>query len=400
MTTVLPLAPPSAPPIGDSLALSAMDTDQPPFEVSQHDDHTPLLRPIVCEKSSGIDVIIVPSARAADSLAEVMEVAKKLNAPVLVLCSKASKASDVVLLAKEHKVTVYAADVAGHGILPRLMTDNFLARCSSRGATKTRPDHPTDISIKRNIGLAVARMMGWDSVLFLDDDIKVEDVDAINRAAPHLSEQAAVGLKNVGFPDNSVLCHARRDVGLHQATFVGGGAMVATTTRDAAFFPQIYNEDWFFLLDSTGIAPVAQMGQVSQKEYDPYAHPRRARIEEFGDCLAEGIYALLDGEREIGEALRYGYWRAFLTDRKRKIEDVIRRIPSLSKSEAEKARMIKSMNAARSRLQLLSPAMCVRYLALWQQDRERWAKFMTGLSRAETARQALDLLGFLGLASE
>ena len=39
-----------------------------------------------------------------------------------------------------------------------------------------------------------------------------------------------------------------------------------------------------------------RVGHAKQAEYDPFANPDRARREEFGDLLAEGLYALMGGE--------------------------------------------------------------------------------------------------------
>ena len=45
------------------------------------------------------------------------------------------------------------------------------------------------------------------------------------------------------------------------------------------------------------------MGHAVQAEYDPFANPERARREEFGDLLAEGLYALI-GEKDPSRAVR------------------------------------------------------------------------------------------------
>jgi hypothetical protein len=93
----------------------------------------------------------------------------------------------------------------------------------------------SDLSLKRNIGLAVARMVGWDRVLFLDDDIIDVNPSHIRAAASLLGSHDVVGLKNVGFHDNSVVCHAlrrvERSLGMKQDTFVGGGAMAVAVDR-------------------------------------------------------------------------------------------------------------------------------------------------------------------------
>ena len=55
--------------------------------------------------------------------------------------------------------------------------------------------------------------------------------------------------------------------------------------------------------------------------YDPYASPDRARREEFGDLLAEGLFALMgevDPSVRFGEQLRAAdeaYWSRFIEAR-------------------------------------------------------------------------------------
>ena len=103
-----------------------------------------------------------------------------------------------------------------------------------------------------------------------------------------------------GFPDHSVVCHAYRQAGGEQQSFIGGGALAVEVKRSKSFFPDIYNDDWFFLLDgSKWLQPIAVRGQVIQQPYDPFRTPDRARAEELGDVLAEGIYWLLDQDRSF-----------------------------------------------------------------------------------------------------
>jgi hypothetical protein len=63
--------------------------------------------------------------------------------------------------------------------------------------------------------------------------------------------------------------------------------------KDVPFFPRIYNEDWLFLLQALAAGSVRLAGDLSQRAFDPFADSRRARREEFGDVLAESLYALL-----------------------------------------------------------------------------------------------------------
>ena len=60
------------------------------------------------------------------------------------------------------------------------------------------------------------------------------------------------------------------------------------------FFPDLYNEDWFFFGEAAAHRRLAKVGEARQAVYDPYAEPTRASDEEFGDLLAEGLYSLIE----------------------------------------------------------------------------------------------------------
>jgi hypothetical protein len=221
----------------------------------------------------------------------------------------------------------------------------------------------------------------------------VEDPDDLRAAAGLLQSYEAVGMANTGFPDNSVVCHGRRAVGHFQGSFIGGGALAVRVNRIRSFFPNIYNEDWFYLLGDARLSSTAVTGRVDQKEFDPFRDPHRARTEEFGDCLAEGIYALLDVGRRIQDADE-AFWRQFLDDRGRLIADVLARIPTVKgRTGPEKGRMVEALKAAQGRRELISPQLCVRYLAAWMADRSRWQAYLKQL----TPRRPTDALLSLGL---
>ena len=80
------------------------------------------------------------------------------------------------------------------------------------------------------------------------------------------------------FPDNSVVCHARRLAGLAQDVFVTGAVLgVHCNSLPLSFFPDIYNEDWFFFAKEAAARKLPRVGHARQAEYDPFASPDRAR---------------------------------------------------------------------------------------------------------------------------
>ena len=81
-----------------------------------------------------------------------------------------------------------------------------------------------DISRKRNLGLLIGRACGWTRMLFLDDDIRKVSADKVSSAAALLSQYPVVGLQVTGFPDASVVGHARRMAGSGRKPFISGGS--------------------------------------------------------------------------------------------------------------------------------------------------------------------------------
>ncbi|GIE80723.1 hypothetical protein Aph02nite_66730 [Actinoplanes philippinensis] len=316
-----------------------------------------------------MDAVIVPSARAEASLVEAGRLAALLDATLLVLCSGRSRPGPVIRrLTGEPGLRVVAVDFPKDGVaaLPRLETSTVLGR--------SRLQRRADTSAKRNLGLVLARMSGWDTVVFLDDDIHVPDPADLERAAALLDTHDGVGLHVTGCPDNSVVCHANRETGQPQETFIGGGALAVPAGRIDSFFPEVYNEDWFFLLGETGLRPVTQAGVAVQQHYDPFADPDRARGEEFGDVLAEGIFAGLDHGQPI--PAETGYWSRFLAARLDLIEQIEKRIGPGTPRGGD---MLRSLGAAKGRLRFIQPIDCVRYIEAWQNDRKTWRDYLTDL---------------------
>ncbi len=192
----------------------------------------------------------------------------------------------------------------------------------------------------------LSHLVGWERIVFLDDDIKVREPGDLRQAAGLLDTYSAVGLSIVGFPDNSVVCHAYRAVGGTQQSFIGGGALVVGLARSRSFFPDIYNEDWFYLLDAEkGLQAIGTSGEAAQRPYDPFHDPERARREELGDVLAEGTFWLLDQGRTVADA-DWGHWAEFLERRRKFIAYVLDRVLDSGIETAEKGRMVAALKAS------------------------------------------------------
>lgn len=363
-----------------AVSQEAVDAASP---VGHHISHRDLLgtaSPAGSAGSAHVDAIVVPTGRDAAQLVTAIELARRVGTVLVLLCSRWSSHTKAVRLARDAGVEAVAIDVHDlpPGLVPTFETTDLLVGTSF--------ERKTDTSMKRNLGLVLARSAGLARIVFLDDDIVVPDPTDLRTAVGMLDSFDGVGLANGGYPDNSVVCHALRETVGGQDTFIGGGALAVGAAAMSSFFPNIYNEDWFFLLDETRLRPSAITGLAVQRPYDPFANEWRARSEEFGDCLAEGVFALLDKKRGLQDADR-AFWAPFLRDRLAMISDIIARVDAIDKEPAEKRRMLAALKAARGRCQLITPQLCVDYLAAWRRDSVAWRKHIDSF-RSEPSEAA------------
>ncbi len=318
----------------------------------------------------GIDAIIVPTARRPAYLDEAARLAGALSCTLVTLHSKqwTSAAKAAPLLRQTDRFVAIDVPDPQALRLPNWETSRLLA--------KTVFARRTDLSAKRNMGVLLSLMLGWRRVLFLDDDITKLNPADVRRASGLLDTHNAVGLDIGGFPDHSVVCHAYLQAGGPQQSFIGGGALAVHLERCRSFFPGIYNDDWFFLLGDKGIQSVAVTGKVRQYPYDPFRSPDRARAEELGDVLAEGIYWLLDQGKSIADADR-AHWDRFLGKRKQFICRVLRMVEQdATIGPAERERRVAALKGSLGRLAHITPGLCESFLRAWAVDRQSWQRFL------------------------
>lgn len=346
---------------------------------------------------TGFDAILVPTNRPVRMLRDCIALARDTAIPLIVVCSKRVDKDQVFKAARRANVHAFAVD------LP-LQHANLLAGISF--ATSTDEDllaassgHTRDLSMKRNLGLVIARMLRWQRLMFLDDDIYKISTEDVGVLAAGLDNHNVSVLIPERYPDNSVACHAHRLGGGKQDTFASGGSMgVRCDRKDLAFFPNIYNEDWFFFSEDAANLKIARVGVSRQRKYDPYKDPQRAVKEEFGDLLAEGLYARLDDNRNIA-GVDVGYWADFIEIRKEFLSQVAESLTRHPASERDnyKGRQVRaaqvSIGEAQRQLKGIKPELCQKFIELWQADLGKWRRYVAKLPRFGSVVSALDYLG-------
>lgn len=337
------------------------------------------------------DAIVVPTSRPVTSLTGCMELAHATCIPLIVVCSKLVQSSQVVNMVEDGGIKAYALDLPAQPVNPLGIT---FATSSDEELAAASFASTRDLSMKRNLGLVLARMLGWQRLMFLDDDIygiSRRDADAL---AAGLNDHNISVLIPDQFPDSSVVCHAHRLGGGKQGTFASAGAMGVRCDRDdLGFFPNIYSDDWFFFYEEAASHKIIKVGESKQRRYDPFADPERAAREEFGDLLAEGLYARLDhGQGLHGQDA--AYWAAFIEYRKdflARVADSLRRHPERH-HDTEQGREVRaaglSIRAACHQLERISPELCQKFINLWKADLVGWRRYLTELGHFDSIGSA------------
>jgi hypothetical protein len=391
-------------PHSDPVAASAATVPSlPPLRLSWHIASHRVLVPDLDDVAvahgvqRSLGAVVVPAGRAADNLGPAARVARIAGCHLLILCS--GKADPWT-----------ASQVAGRA----LPTDSFtvveLPPGWSIPRLELRADRlpgvvgrRVDTSAKRNVGLLVARQLGWENILFLDDDVRGFSPRHVLQVRRGLAEghesSEAVGWAFDQYPDNSMVCHAYRRAGGVQDTFIGGGALAVKVSPWTPHFPDVYNEDWLFMLRLMlrRRSALALAGTLRQVSYDPFAVPLDAAKQEFGDVLGEGLFRLLHSGRSISAATSAKYWIGMLRLRLRMVEKIKEVL--LTRGDPGDARACAALDSAFASSKSLSewPLQLAEWVFAWSGDCLSWSRRMASLPQGlgmDHALRNLDLVSF------
>ena len=344
-----------------------------------------------------LDALIVPASRPASFLQPAIELSALLGVLLVVMCSKQARVEHVAQRVSKspgaRSLVVEIPEEPSHLGVP--------TRTSDLAFKKAQGGRNSDLSAKRNLGLLLARLNGWSKIAFIDDDITLSDTD-IRRLAGQLEKHQVAGMVVRRFPDNSVVCHARRLAGLTQDVFVTGAVLgVHCNSLPLSFFPDVYNEDWFFFAEEAATRRLQRVGHAVQAEYDPFANPERACSEEFGDLLAEGLYALMgenDPSLPFDEQLRgatLAYWSRFIDARHEAIAEAKTKLSRFMDPDTENGYLssaLDSLEAAEMQLDTIEPDLCLNFVDAWRQDLDDWQRSSNGVNNVGSTREAMDFL--------
>ncbi|MFI5064498.1 MAG: hypothetical protein ACHP9Z_11045 [Streptosporangiales bacterium] len=343
-----------------------------------------------------LDAIIVPASRPAANLDSAISLARAVDSRLLILCSRDTEAAAVHQLLDSRLFTqAVVIDLPPEYTHP-LIDFATTGLVSAADMPKACAARNTDLSMKRNLGLVIARMLDWQTIFFMDDDIRDINPAHLVSTVAMLGRYRAVGMRVASFPDNSVVCHAHRETGEFQDVLVSGSALAVDCTAPLSFFPDVYNEDWLFFYDDVAAGRLGCSGlNATQLRYDPFADPTRATGQEFGDVLAEGLYALLHQGRGSDSATRE-YWQEFLEARREFLAAIIDRADAAPPHVRDE--IVAAVQAAHKCSLDMAPDKCARYVEEWRRDVKRWQKAFSAVPRGLTVSEALRQLDLTAAA--
>jgi len=342
-----------------------------------------------------LDAIVVPASRQARNLDSAITLARAARCALIILCSHQAKPDEVQRLLEDRSfdraVVIDLPDDYGHRLLefPALASikSDLPAACSY---------YETNLSTKRNLGLLLALMVGWERIFFLDDDIRDIGHPDLQSTVSMLARYRTAGMPVTWFPDNSAACHAHRVTGGQQDVFISGSALAVDMRQNVGFFANLYNEDWLFFYDDAASGQLGSSARkITQLVYNPFADPQRAAWQEFGDVLAEGLYALLDRGLGLDEATR-DYWSDFLQARETFLRAILCRAETAEPETPEWeiiGQLQLSVKAALECLLTIEASVLERYIRSWRQDLSDWQQRVATVRQTYPLRLALEELG-------
>jgi len=224
-----------------------------------------------------------------------------------------------------------------------------------------------DLPLKRNYALFLSRQKGYKAVLIIDDDIRNVDHSCTRMGTNLLNSYKVSGCLVTDFPDTSVLGHLERVAGQEVFPFLSGSFLFINPMHVRSFFPCIYNEDWLFMLPYIHERSICSFGTIKQVPYDPFTDFDRAKFQEFGEVIVDGLYDLLEKDKYDRRHI-LSIWKNIIAQRCEKLRKLL-----LVLDGQKYGNTIETMlNVNRG----ITPVDCVNFVNAWEKDTRLWNKFL------------------------
>lgn len=246
-----------------------------------------------------------------------------IDLPVIVLDDSINSHTEVIAknIAKNGKNIYYHGKIEQHTILQKftevdIYLNSFVKPLGSDGWT---------LGYARNYAIILAKMLGFERILFMDDDIIINDHSIVYKILDLLNNADFVGAEIKGMPDLSIVDHIMQKLGLEPYRFMSGGFLALKLSSVSEYFLNYYNEDWIWLFLHKPKAKLVKYGEVYQLPYDPFENAiEKALQQEFGEILVEGVKTVFEkNEYNVEKLMKKCFWTELIRKRINLIENII-----------------------------------------------------------------------------
>lgn len=263
--------------------------------------------------------IIIFTKNRPQKLSKTLPQIVNVDLPVIVLDDSGdSKSKQVVKsISKRSENIHYHGKIEQWMILQKFENTNafglFIKPLGSDGWT---------LGYARNYAIILAKIFGFEQVLFMDDDIIIEDVSLIFRMFDMLNNADFISAEIKGIPDLSVVDFIMQKVGLEPYRFMSGGFLAFNLNSISEYFFNYYNEDWIWLFLHKPKAKLVKYGEVHQLSYDPFKNAvEKALQQEFGEILVEGVMKA-ETNNEFTLLKNNAFWQKILKRRENDLREI------------------------------------------------------------------------------
>lgn len=217
------------------------------------------------------------------------------------------------------------SNIEYHGLKEQAMTLDKLHKITDQAQMFFCPfgEKYWTLGYCRNYALVLAKLLGFRRVIMIDDDIIFKGTKRIFNILSALSRFDIVGARTTGMPDDSVVGHIIRALGLQPDEFISGQFVGIDTDSMDYYFPNIYNEDWIFFLFQTANTSLGRISEVEQLIYDPFRDFRRKSLfQEFGEIAVDGVFEAVVAKKEMSLLNAKDFWTNVCRERAKLLKEL------------------------------------------------------------------------------
>lgn len=172
-----------------------------------------------------------------------------------------------------------------------------------------------NLGYARNYAILLAKKMNFKEVLFMDDDIIVEDDTLIQNTFKNLSKYDFVGARVTGMIDDSMIGYIVRELNYPPEEYFSGGFIAFKLSIITNYFINRYNEDWIWLYLHQISSKFLLLGEVKQLPYDNFKNAiKKAKRQELGEIMIDGVKEAYN-RRNFNLLKNEKFWKKMLIEK-------------------------------------------------------------------------------------